>query len=406
VKIPLFAALCAAVLLPGCAREPVSVHAAPKDTPSRIIVVKTGQVRRRIRATGVVQAVRAHTVMAPQISGQGGQLTLTHLIPNGATVKAGDRLAEFDRTQQVEAAREAKAKYEDLQHQLEQKRAEHENEAEKRRAALLQAQSDLAKAEIQIRKGPILSEIDHLKNQAKLEDARAHVASLEKSNRFHDTAEVSAMRILELQRDRQKVGLERALRNSELLELKAPLEGMVALDTIWRNGTMGRAQEGDTLWPGHPILRIFDPSLMEVVAAIGEPDGANLLPDARAQVRLDAYPDLLFNARFGSASPVATSAVGSQIRVFSARFRLEQGDPHLLPDLSAAIDVDAASAPPGPVIPRAALYFRGDSIYVMRVQPNGQSVEQPVTLSAFDAAQVQIGSGLKPGDRVILADQP
>jgi hypothetical protein len=34
---------------------------------------------------------------------------------------------------------------------------------------------------------------------------------------------------------------------------------------------------------------------------------------------------------------VASSALGSPIKTFSARFRLDKSDPHLLPDLSAAV---------------------------------------------------------------------
>ena len=393
--------LCAVLITVGCGRSPSVTHAASQDQQAKFITVQKGRLHRRVRATGVVQAVRAFNVLVPRIAGQGGNLTLTRMIANGVTVKSGDLLAQFDRTQEVEAAREAKAKYEDLEHQVEQKQAEHRNEGEKRTAALQQAQADLSKAQLEIRKGPIISEIDHLKNQAKLEDARAHVASLEKSNKFHDQAEASAIRILELQRDRQKVGLERAQRNSELLELRAPLAGMVALDNVWRNGTMGHAQEGDQLWPGSPLLRIFDPSLMELQASLGEPDGAALVPESRAEVRLDAYSDLRFTAHFESASPVATSALGSSIRSFSARFRLDQSDPHLLPDLSAAIDIQAPDGPEGPVVPRAAVRFRDDKVYVMRVTAKGP-VEQAIDLVGFDATQVQILSGLKPGDQVML----
>ena len=36
-------------------------------------------------------------------------------------------------------------------------------------------------------------------------------------------------RILELQRDRQKVAVERSLANSERLTVKSPISGMVAL---------------------------------------------------------------------------------------------------------------------------------------------------------------------------------
>jgi multidrug resistance efflux pump len=258
-------------------------------------------------------------------------------------VAVGDILAEFDHTAQVDAAIQAKTKYEDLSHQVDQKLAQNQSDAEKRSAALQKAEGDLAKAELELRKGPLLSEIDRLKNEAKAEDARAHVASLRKSGKFHDVSDAAALRILQLQRDRQKVALERAEHNSEQLSVRATIAGMVALQNVWRSGSMGHAQEGDQLFGGQPLLRIFDPNEMEVRTQVGEPDGAVLVPGARAMVSLDAYPELVFPAHFLSASPVASSALGSPIKNFSATFRLEKPDPHFLPDLSVAVVI----LPPG-----------------------------------------------------------
>ena len=293
-----------------------------------------------VRLTGTIQAVRFFTVQVPQIGGQGGRVTLTKIIANGVRVKTGDLLAEFDRTQELDNARDAQAKFDDLSHQVEQRQAQNRADAAKRASDLQAAEADLAKAELELRKGPLLSEIDRLKNEVKAEAAREHVASLKKSSAFHDQADAAAVRILELQRDRQKVSLDRALSNAEKLQVHATLDGMVALVNVWRNNSMGKAQEGDQLWAGQPLIRLFDPSEMEVRAQVGEPDDAALTPGCRATVRLDAYPDLTFEAHMVSASPVAASALGSPIKTFSARFRLDKSDPHLLPDLSAAVVLD------------------------------------------------------------------
>ncbi|HWQ55893.1 MAG TPA: efflux RND transporter periplasmic adaptor subunit [Bryobacteraceae bacterium] len=330
--------MCALLTLSACSRSaPPVTHAAA--TPER----SEAPSSRGVRATGIIQPVRFFTVQVPQMSGQSsGRLTLTMLVPNGSAAKAGVVVAEFDRTTQLDNARDANAKFDDLSHQVEQRIAQNRADAAKRNAELEKARADVAKAEIELRKGPLLAEIRRLAAEVKLADAREHVASLEKSRVLYDKAAAAALRILELQRDRQKVSLERALRNSEKLQIKAPLEGMVALESVWRNGSMGPAQEGDQLWPGQPLMRIFDPSHMEVRVSLGEPDGAVLGPGARAEVRLDAYPDLVFRAAFESASPAAASAIGSPIKSFAARFRLERSDPHLLPDLSAAVVIEPA----------------------------------------------------------------
>jgi multidrug resistance efflux pump len=315
-------------------REPArSPDRAPADEPDG----GDGAPRRAIRSTGTIQAVRYLLVQAPRISGRNSRLTLVGLVANGVMVKQGDPLAEFDQTEQLEAGREAQAKYDDLSHQVEQKKAENEAAQAKRMLDQRTAESELQEARIQLRKGPLLSEIDRLKNETKARAAEERVASLQTSDRHRVEAEAAALRVLELQRDRQQVALERAQNNLSKLLVYAPLSGMAALEAIWRNGSMGPPQEGDQIFSGQALMRIFDPTEMEVLARIAEPDGAVLKPGCRAVVRLDAYPELEFTGLLESASPVAASAIGSPIKTFLARFRLEQTDPHLLPDLSAAV---------------------------------------------------------------------
>jgi len=334
-------ALAVSAILPfaACGKRPTSALAATAASPETS--PPAHYVSRVIRLTGTVQAVHSFAVQVPSVRGQGNGLTLTKLVPGGSTVRQGDIIAEFDQTAQLQAERDTMAKFDDLKHQIESKIAEQHSNAEGRASALQQAEGDLEKARLEIKKGPILSTIDDQKNAAKLEDAQQHVASLKRSNHFHELAEAAELRVLELQRDRQQVALDRARGNMEKLTVHAPLGGMVALDDVWKNGSMGHAQEGDQLWPGSPLLRIFDPSQMEVRLTVSEPDDGVLRPGMEGVVHVDAYPDLTFRALFDSAAPVASAAVDSPVKTFDARFRLESHDAHLLPDLSAAVDVEA-----------------------------------------------------------------
>jgi HlyD family secretion protein len=306
----------------------------PKETP---------RSQRELRLTGIVEAIHSSKVMVPPVVGQNGRLTLTRLIANGSQVKQGDVIAEFDPTQQLDAAFTARAKYEDLGYQVEQKASQNRADAEKRRGDLTQAEADLRKAELEVEKAPILGEIDRLKNDAKAEVARQHVDSLQKSNALHDQSDAAALRILELQRDRQKVAMERAQTNIDRLQIRATLPGMVAHQNVYRGNTNGHAQEGDQLWSGQAVVNIFDPIEMQVRCLVGEPDGAALTAGARVKVYFDAYPDLLLPAHFEFASPMAASALGSPIKTFTAVFKLDKTDPRLMPDLSAAIVIESSS---------------------------------------------------------------
>jgi len=329
------------LLLVSCSHSslPVTHAASPSGGEPNL--------KREVRITGIVQAVHSFKVLVPQITGNNNRMSLTHIVPSGTHVETGDPIASFDATTQLDALRDASAKFDDLGHQADQKRAQNRADAEKRATDLLQAEGDLAKATIELRKGPVLGEIARLKNEEKARIARLHVESLKKSMAEHDKSDAAALRILELQRDRQKVAMERAQTNIDKLNVKAPLAGMVAQATVYRGNTQGHPQEGDQLFRGQPLVSIFDPSEMLVRCAVGEPDIASITSGSRATVYLDAYPDIALAAHFEAASPVASAGWDSPIKTFTAVFRVEKSDPHLLPDLSAAVVLEAKAATGG-----------------------------------------------------------
>jgi multidrug efflux pump subunit AcrA (membrane-fusion protein) len=329
------------ILLLHCSRyRPPTAHAAAAQPPASAVDILNGG-KREVRVTGTIQAVHSFKILVPQIYGNYSNLTLTRLIANGALVKEGDVVATFDATSFMDTARDAKARYDDMGHQVDQKRAQNRADAEARNSTLKQAESDLAKAEMELRKGPVLSEIDRLKNEERERVARIHVNSLKKSNALHDKADAAALRYMELQRDRQKVALDRAQSNIDKLTIKAPLNGMVAQEQVYRANTMGHAQEGDQLYRGQPLVSIFDPNEMQVRCAVGEPDVSALTPGVKATIYLDAYPELALPAHFEYGSPVASSSFGSPIKSFTAVFHIDKGDAHLLPDLSAAVVIES-----------------------------------------------------------------
>jgi biotin carboxyl carrier protein len=339
----------AMLLLVSCAQTPVESAAPPASAPVPLPVKAdaTASNVREARLSGIIEAVRSSRVGVPQLSGQNNRMTLTRIIANGVRVEEGDVIAEFDALEQVDAARTARAKQEDLDHQIQQKAAQNRADAEKRRSDLQQADAILRKALLEVSKAEILPEIDKQQNRIRAEIAAKHLESLKVSQAQRDTIDASGLTVLELQANRQKMALDRAQTNITNLQLRAPLAGMVAHSVIYRNGSMTHVQEGDQLYRGNALVSIFDPSEMLVRCSVAEPDRVELRPGARATVYVDAYPDLALPAHFESASPIATTALGSPIKTFTALFRLDRIDPRLMPDLSAAVVIETAGASRG-----------------------------------------------------------
>jgi multidrug resistance efflux pump len=297
----------------------------------------------------MLEAVRSTRVSVPQVTGPTFRMTLTQIVRNGSTVAKGDLIAEFDPLEQLNQARESAARYDDLSHQTRQRQADNAANVEKRRLEREQAEADLAKARLDVSKAPVLGETEAQQNTIRLAKAEARLASLGRTHPQEERADRAALRILELQRDRQRAAHDRALANLEKLRVRAPLSGMVALATFYNNGSMIRPQAGDQLNRNNTLLSIFDPGEMLVRVNVAETDGALLKPDLTTSVYVDAYPDLTLAARFVAASPVAASAaLGGGVKTFTAVFRLEGSDPRLMPDLSAAVVFEAHAGAPAP----------------------------------------------------------
>lgn len=333
-----------ALTVSSCTRGPGAPRAVEAAaTPAETKRVAARAVERGgelvVRATGTIQAKKALSIRVPQITAQQRQITLVGLAPNGAKVKEGDLIIEFDQTALRDEARDTTARITDMEHQLAERKAKAKSDSAKRLSDIKEAEADLAKAEIKIRKGPVLADIERRKNQVSAESAKARVASLQRSNQFHELEEKAAIGVIEKKLERLHVSLDRINRNLTKLEIKAPQQGMIAVESVWRNGSMGQPQEGDMMWPGQPLVRIFDPTEMIIDVQVGEPDVAILRGATRAKVYLDAYPDTVFDATLESSSPVAAAGLDSPLRTFTARFRIEQQDARLLPDLSASLEI-------------------------------------------------------------------
>jgi multidrug efflux pump subunit AcrA (membrane-fusion protein) len=129
--------------------------------------------------------------------------------------------------------------------------------------------------------------------------------------------------------------------NSDLMQIHSPLDGVVVLNTIWKQGTMGEVQEGDQVRPGVPFMQVVNPATMQVRVMANQQDFPSLQVGQPAKVRLDAYPEMVFAGRLDQVAPIGEGGdFSSKLRSFVVIVSIAGNDPKLMPDLSAAVDVD------------------------------------------------------------------
>jgi HlyD family secretion protein len=302
---------------------------------------------RTLRLKGTTGAVETRAILAPLLSGQQvGTLTVTRLALGGSRVKRGDLLVEFDRQAQLRDFIDKQADHSKLVDQVLEEQAKENAARAKDETEMKQAEDSLSKAELEMQKVEIVSRIDAEKAQEDLDEAKATLQQLRETFELKRKAAQAAIRILEIQRDRTRETMLHAQANSELMQIHSPIDGVVVLNTIWKQGKMGEVQEGDQVRPGVPFMQVVDPSRMEVQVPVNQEDFLSLQVGQPARVHLDAYPQLMFPGKLEEMAPIARNGdFSSRLRTFAVVFSISGSDAKLMPDLSAAVDVDLA--PPG-----------------------------------------------------------
>src|SRR6266850_3895282 len=364
-----------------------------------VIRVERRDFSQSLRLNGTTQASRSFVVLAPKLEGaQVGSMVITKLAPAGTHIKKGDFLVEFDPQAQTKDYLEKKGAYESLVGQAAQKRAEEAIASSKDDTAMKQAEDELKRAQLELQKNEIVSRIDAEKNQEALDEAQATLKQLKETYQLKRAAAAATIRIQEIQRDRALEAMHYAQGNAAKMVVHSPMPGVVVYNTIWLGGRMGTVQQGDQVRPGVPFLQVVDPSQMEVRVELNQVDVLKVHPGQRAQMHLDAYPGMTLPAVLEEFSPLGhTGQFTEAVRSFAARFSVQGTDPRLLPDLSAALDLDLGTQNNVLVVPWKSIGIKADHPFVW-LKTMGSFEKRAVQLGPRNDLEAVVVSGLNEGD--------
>lgn len=220
--------------------------------------------------------------------------------------------------------------------------------------------------------------------QAGLENARASLAKLQNPYQEPDIQAAQAT----IQNAEAAVRLAEA--NLRETIVVAPFAGIV---------TQRYVSVGSVVSSSTAIVQLVS-STLEARLSADDSQVALLEPGQRTELRLNAYPGVVFNGALASISPSANQTS----RTFTATVSPETPDPRLRPGMLVQGDVAAINRPSVLMVPEQAVVTRGlDSIVYAVV--DGKARRKPVTLGVHGGGMVEIINGLTAGDTVVVDGQ-
>jgi HlyD family secretion protein len=119
-------------------------------------------------------------------------------------------------------------------------------------------------------------------------------------------------------------------------------------------------------------------------------------------------PGIAFAATLEDLSPLGhTGQFTDTVRSFTARFSIQGTDPKLLPDLSAALDLDLGSQDNLLAVPRQSVAFEPGHSFVW-VKGSAGFEKRQVQTGLRNDLEVAVLSGIKEGEliRRVAAEEP
>jgi len=366
-------------------------------------LVKRGEFLDSEQFRGEVKALRSVTISAPA---DAGDLQIVKLSTEGASVKAGDVVVEFDKTKTEQDLAQFRSALKSAEASIEQARAQAKLTEEEDKTAVLKAGFDVEAAKLEASKQEIVSKIEGEEAKLKLLDAQQKLREAEAKQKSDQALNKATIESTEQASAKAKYDVQREERALAQMSQRAPSAGTITILQHWMGSGMAPYRTGDRTWPGAAIAELPDASTLRLSTRVDETERGRLAPGLPVTVQLNAIPDRQFTGHIERISEIASldfSGGWPITRNFTLEVRLDQTDSRFKPGISGDVTVVVDHIANAISIPAQALFLKSgqNTVYVWG---GSQFEERQIEVARRSGDKVLIAKGLDAGEQIALRD--
>lgn len=191
--------------------------------------------------------------------------------------------------------------------------------------------------------------------------------------------------------------LEEQLTKTKIL---APFDCTV----LTRPVSVGQAVSGSGGFnSGTEVMTIANLNNMIINTHINQADITRLKVNQQVEIEVEAVPGMKLAGVIERLAPQAT--VRNGIKGFATRIALKDLDPRVRPGMTANLSIPVSGADNVLTVPLSGVFTEETERFVLVKKSDGTLEKRPVTIGVADFFLVEIQSGLKPGE-VVLIEPP
>jgi len=393
----------AALAVAAIALAGAGARLARTSAPEGVATIKVKRERfvREVGATGTLRAVRATPIVAPPQSGR--QQKIAILARDGAVLKGGDLVIEFDPYEAQREAADGQADLAAAAAKIQKSKAE-----AGKTAGTLTLDRDVAKEALGRAEEFQLTD-EGLFSRNEIIESRLDKALFTKKHdvagrRLTTSSKLSAAdrELGEIEAGKARFKVTTAEKSLASLRIFAPHDGLLILERNWRGET---AFVGDSVWPGQKLAEIPDLSQLEARVFVLEADAAGLKQGLTGRLSIEGRPGAGFDGTVSRVDALAKPRdQQSPVKYFETTMALAKTDPSFMkPGQRVRAVIRLEEVEEVIAVPRGALFDKDGKRVVYRWEGGGFAPAE-VTVSRNSISRVVVDKGLQPGDRIALRD--
>ena len=365
--------------------------------------VKRGEFLDALEFRGQLKAMKSVTISAPS---NAGDLQILKIATDGAQVKKGDAVVEFDPSKTTQDLAQDQSVLKSADAEIEQARAQARLNEEVDTTAVMKEKYNVEVAKLDASKSEVVSRIEGAEANLKVADAQQALHEAEEKLKSDTAVDEATIEDKKHASRKAEFDAQRAETALAAMTLKAPADGTISLLSIWHNGGESPFKAGERAWPGSPLAELPDAASLRIAARVDETERGRLAIAQPVTLQLDAIADRQFTGRIERIGTIASSdfSAGWPVpRNFDLEIGIDQADPRLKPGMTVQITVIVDRVPDAITIPAQASFLKsGETVaYVW----NGSAFqERAIQIERRNRDRILVSSGLKQGDLVALKD--
>jgi cobalt-zinc-cadmium efflux system membrane fusion protein len=175
--------------------------------------------------------------------------------------------------------------------------------------------------------------------------------------------------------------------------LRAPISGLIATRAV-------APGQFETSGGTTPVFTITDPHHVWMIAQLTESDAANVHVGDSIAVTTPAYPGRIFHTTIDNVA----AGLDPTTHRLPVRASIDNPDLALKPQMFASFTIERKATDASALtLPASAIIHEGDTARIWVALPNGLLQARTITVGDSVAGQVKILSGLRAGERVVMA---